>query len=297
MTPTAVTVGTFDGVHMGHLHLLGRLEREARSRGLEPLAVTFARHPLSTLRPGAEPPMLAPRPPRLPLRACVLDFDRDMAAMDSRSFIAMLRERLGARLLVTGFNNRLGSDGPADAARYAAEGRAEGVEVITAEPLTLPGGTVPSSSAIRRALSEGDTVLAASMLGRPYSLEGVTAPGKQNGRRLGFPTLNLHTDPRRMLPATGVYAGRVHIGGDTDTYPAVINVGPNPPLGDSNPVTVEAHAIDAALPPDMYGVEATFSFGRRLRGERRFGSLDELRGAIAADIAAARAVSADGRRS
>jgi len=288
MKATAVTVGTFDGVHAGHLHLLDRLRREAAARGLSPLAVTFATHPLATLRPGAQPPMLGPRPPQLPLDTYVLDFDRTMAGMDSREFIGLLRERLGARLLVTGFNNRLGSEGAADPERYAAAGHALGVEVIAAEPLVLPGGIVPSSSAIRRALADGDAEAAAAMLGRPYDLDGTTVPGKQNGRRLGFPTLNLRADAGRLVPATGVYAGRVRFGGEADAYPAVINVGPNPTLGDSNPVTVEAHAIDAVLPPNLYGHRATFSFLRRLRPERRFASLDELRAAIAADIAAAR---------
>lgn len=287
-TGTAVTIGTFDGLHLGHRHLLATLCAAAAARGLEPLAVTFARHPLATLRPGAEPPLLAPRPPRLPVRTEVIDFDRATAALTAADFMTLLRERYDARLLVIGHDNRLGSDLPADLGRYAAIGRGLGLEVIAASPWALPDGRVPASSAIRRALLAGDPAGAADMLGRPYALGGVTVPGRQNGRRLGFPTLNLRPAAGVLVPAAGVYAGTVTLAGDSRALPAVINVGDNPTIAAGNPVTVEAHVIDTELDPDLYGRKATFTICRYLRGERRFGSLDELRAAIGADVTACR---------
>lgn len=291
MSETAVTTGTFDGFHLGHRHLADTLAREAGCRGLEPVLVTFKAHPLATLRPGAEPPLLAPRVPGEPLcggmRTEYLDFTPEMAALTSRQFIGLLRERFNARLLVTGFNNRLGSDGPANLARYRAEGRDCGVEVVGATPFTLPDGvTVPSSSAIRRALQECRPEEAAGMLGHPYSLEGISAPGKQNGRRLGFPTINMLPEAGLAIPGPGVYAGLIDLPGHA-TMPAVINIGRNPTIASDNALSVEGHAIGARL-PFVYGEKVRFTFVRYLRPERRFASLDELRGAITDDIAAAK---------
>lgn len=288
---TAVTVGTFDGFHLGHRDLVHRLAGLAAERGLEPLAVTFRDHPLATLRPEAVPPLLAPRPPRVadwPVdRVEILDFDRRLAAMPAGEFMDFLIERYDAALLLTGHDNRLGSDGPADPQRYAALGRERGLEVLTAPRLVLPDGGVPASSAIRRCLAQGDVSRAADLLGAPYDLEGPTVPGRQNGRRLGFPTLNIAVDPRRMVPAPGVYATRVTI--DGNTYPAVTNIGHNPSVSEGNPLTIETHAIDAGLPYD-YGREVRVAFVRRLRDERRFPSLTDLRAAIAADITSARII-------
>lgn len=291
MKATAVTTGTFDGFHLGHRHLAETLTAEAAARGLEPVLVTFAAHPLATLRPEAAPPLLSPRRPEEQLwgglRTEYLDFTPAMARLTSRQFIGLLRERFNARLLVTGFNNRLGSDGPADLSRYRAEGADEGVEVVGATPFTLPDGvTVPSSSAIRRALLECRPEEAAAMLGRPYSLEGISAPGKQNGRRLGFPTINMRPEEGLAVPGAGVYAGIIDAPGH-ERMAAVINIGHNPTIASGNALSVEGHAIGARL-PFVYGERVRFTFLRYLRPERRFSSLDELRAAIAADIAAAK---------
>ncbi len=289
MSGSAATVGTFDGFHLGHRHMVDTLCHMAGERGLEPMLVTFTEHPLATLRPEAVPPLLMNRGPESgewpPIRIVRLDFDTRMAALTSRQFLQLLRERFNVRMLVTGFNNRLGCDGPADISRYTAEGRAEDVEVCAATPLTLPDGTVPSSSAIRRALLAGAPEKASEMLGRPYSLEGESVPGRQNGRRLGFPTLNLLPGQRRLVPAAGVYAGFI----DTpaaDNLQAVINIGNNPTVADHGGLTIEGHAIGASL-PYTYGEKIRFRFLSYLRPDRKFESLDELRAAIAADIEAA----------
>lgn len=291
MKATAVTTGTFDGFHLGHRHLAEALAAEAGTRGLEPVLVTFTAHPLATLRPGDAPRLLSPRQPGKSLwgglRTEYLDFTPGMARLTSRQFIGLLRERFNARLLVTGFNNRLGSDGPADLSRYRAEGAGEGVEVVGATPFVLSDGvTVPSSSAIRRALLECRPEEAAAMLGRPYSLEGTSIPGKQNGRRLGFPTVNMRPEDGFVVPGAGVYAGLIDVSGH-EGMSAVINIGHNPTIASGNTLSVEGHAIGARL-PFVYGERVRFTFLRYLRPERRFTSLDELRAAIAADIAYAK---------
>lgn len=289
MKPAAVTVGTFDGFHLGHRHLVGILCDVAAERGLEPVIVTFANHPLTTLAPERAPGLLTSRSEHslsLPgVRTALLDFDRQMAAMTASEFIGLLRERLNARLLLTGFNNRLGSDGPADIDRYRGIGAHVGCEVIAAPPLTLPDGLVPSSSAIRLALLEGNPERAAAMLGRPYRLEGTAVSGRQNGRKLGFPTINLRPDAGRLIPAPGVYAGLMDVAGHHG-LPAVINIGHNPTVATAGALSIEGHAIGAELPYE-YGGPVAFSFLRYLRTERRFESLDALRGAIAADVEAA----------
>lgn len=290
MKHTAVTVGTFDGLHLGHVHLADTLRRLAAERGFEAVMLTFARHPLATLRPGAEPPLLIGRSPSalsLPgIRTEIIDFTPEIASLTAGQFMEMLVERFGARVLLTGFNNRLGSDGPADFSRYQRLGAGLGLAVEGATPFALPGGAVPSSSAIRRALLAAEPEKAAAMLGRAYTLSGVAVEGRHNGRKIGFPTINLLPDAGRLVPAPGVYAGRIDIA-DREGLPAVINVGHNPTVaGEGAPISVEGHALGARLPFE-YGAAVRFHFINYLRAERRFAGLDELRRAIAADTARA----------
>lgn len=291
MKATAATVGTFDGFHTGHLHLLGRLAREAAARGLEPMAVTFDVHPLTLLRPGSEPPLLLPRRELPGLladrigRVETVAFDRDTAALTACGFMERLRRDYGTRLVVMGYDNSMGSDRPASREDYLAAARRAGVELIFDEPYVDPAtGLTPSSSLLRRLLALGRPDTYAALAGRPFRLEGTVERGLRNGHRLGFPTLNLRTDPGMALPAPGVYAGSAETA--AGSWPAVINIGDNPTVAAGRPVTVEAHAIGADL-GELYGSRAAFTFSRRLRDGRRFASLEELRDAIAADIAAA----------
>lgn len=283
------TIGTFDGFHAGHAHLVDRLIAEGRQRGLTTLAVTFDRHPLAVVAPERTPRLLSSRSEvaaRLTDagvdRVEVMIFDRDAAAMTACDFMRRLREEFGVTALLVGYDNTFGSDRPATAEAYAAAASEAGVKMIFddryIDPLT---GETPSSSLLRRLLSQGDVADFARLAGRQYTLAGTVARGLRNGHRLGFPTLNLAFDPALAVPATGVYAGAVIIG--AAEHPAVINVGHNPTIASGNPLTVEAHVPDTDL-GDLYGSEVSVTFRRRLRDEHRFASLDELRSAISNDI-------------
>lgn len=293
MKPAIATVGTFDGFHNGHRQLIARLIDEGRARGLESVAVTFGTHPLALVAPERTPRLLESRDElrgRLEGsgvdRVVWLDFDRQLASLTAAGYLAMLRERYGVVAVLMGYDNSFGSDRLRTPAEYVEAGRSSGVEVIFDDPYLQPETDIaPASSLLRRCLADGRVDLFTLYTGRHYSLGGTVAHGRRNGHRLGFPTLNIAFDSSRCIPARGVYAGSVAVGGRS--YPAVINVGHNPTIADGNPVTVEAHAIGADL-GDRYGEQAAVTFSRRLRDERRFDSLEQLREAIRADIDAAR---------
>lgn len=281
----AAAVGTFDGVHRGHRHLLERLKSEAAARGLQPLALTFDRHPLSLIDPDRSPAMLSSAAEREHLlraagvEADTLPFDRQLRQMSAREFLTMLRERYGVSLFLLGFNNRIGADRlGADSPELAAVSRETGVEVLAASEHPEPG---VSSSAIRRALADGDMEKAARMLGHAYDIEGTVVHGRELGRTIGFPTANIAPDAGRAIPAEGVYVGRL-LG-----HTAVVNVGRRPTVEGSNDaaLSIEAHAI--GFSGDLYGRRLRLELLHRLRAERKFASLDELKNAIAADVKAA----------
>lgn len=281
MMKVAVT-GTFDGVHSGHRFLLSTLRREACGRTLESLVLTFSDHPLALIAPERKPPMLMSVSERARLIQAegagveVLDFDESLRRLTAAEFLAMLHDRFEVAVFLLGFNNTIGSDrlGAAELAGRTIGG----VEVLAAGE--HPDFTV-SSSEIRMALGRGDIAAANRMLGRPYALEGRVVTGRQLGRTLGFPTANIDADPCMALPAIGVYAGRM-LG-----CKAVVNIGRRPTVEgrDDAPLSVEAHLLDYS--GDLYGRHVRLEFFGRLRGEQRFGSLDELKAAIAGDIKAA----------
>lgn len=282
---TAATVGTFDGFHRGHRVVVETLLAEARSRGMRPLALSFDRHPLLTIAPERAPlDLTTPAERRRLITAAGVDFTeivftREEAALTAREFIRGLRSRLDVRLIVIGYDNTFGSDGRRlSADDYIHIGAREGVEVLVAP--VLEG---ISSSAIRQALSEGDVRRAAAMLGRPYSVAGIVEHGQALGRRLGFPTANLSLPPRTCLPADGVYAAVART--PQGEYPAVVNVGRRPTVAADSPRRVEAHLI--GFSGDLYGGEMELSFVERLRGERKFDSLETLTRAVHEDIRAA----------
>lgn len=267
-------VGTFDGVHAGHRFLIDRLTDEARLRGLTPAVVTFDRHPLELVRPDAVPPAItSPQEQQelleqLGVRVIRLPFTPGLRALTGSEFAAMLRRDYGVKALMLGFNNHIGSD------RSTAP-EAHGVEVVHCR--ALPDRADASSSAIRALITDGRIEEANELLGHPFTLRGTVVRGKQLGRTLGFPTANLEPEPRSLTPATGVYAGRA-LG-----HPAVVNVGHRPTVDAAgSPLSVEVHIT--GYHGDLYGRPLRVELLRRLRPERRFGSLDELKQAIAHDI-------------
>ena len=243
MTGTVVATGFFDGVHLGHRHLVQTLTDEARRRSAQSLIVTFWPHPRNVLQDGArELRLLTSLPEKRELlcslgvdRVEVLDFTRDFSALTMREYISqVLVGRFGAQCLVLGYDNRMGSD-CRDTAGLAAVARESGLDVVLTDsvsvPVPVPAGQTGSASSspagsagtglsaaaisstrIRTALAEGRVEDAAAMLGRPYNLHGVVVAGNRLGRTIGFPTANMQLyEPLKAIPAPGVYAVRVRI--------------------------------------------------------------------------------------
>lgn len=268
------TVGTFDGVHRGHRYLLDRLRIEANRRGLKPLAVTFDRHPLAIVAPQMAPPALMSSDERDEViraegvEVARIPFTAEVKSLTGAEFVEMLKLNHGVKALMMGFNNHLGSD-------RATAPKVPGVELIGCTE--LPAHSRVSSSAIRELIATGRIPEANEMLGRPFALTGTVVNGKHLGRTLGFPTANVDIPAGLMIPAAGVYAARVL---DRD---AVVNVGHRPTVDRPDaPISIEAHII--GLSADLYSQPLRIEFLRKLRDERRFASVDELKAAIAADI-------------
>lgn len=287
--PAAVCVGVFDGLHLGHRALLAELVGEARLRGLASVVVTFDRHPREVLSKGNDRVgILSTAAERLELlgstgvdRVVVAPFTRDFSDLTARQFIGgWLRDKLGARLLLMGYNHRFGSD-DVDPADYEALAASEGVEARRAAAFKLPGGVKVSSSEVRKALTDGEVGKAAELLGREYSFCGAVVHGDAIGRALGFPTANIGLDDqRKLLPADGVYSGLVSLPGRPGLR-SVINVGTRPTVGGADR-RVEAHII--GFDADVYGQEAKVEFHARLRPERKFADVGGLASQISEDV-------------
>lgn len=286
---TAVTVGTFDGVHRGHQTVLRMLREESARLGLAPLVVTFDRHPLETVAPERAPGLIMDPDSRDALiRGCGVEVERvafteDVRRMTAAEWMRRLVGEYGASMLLLGYDNTFGSDGMVMTSDdFRAEGQRIGLRVEVA-----PAVAGCSSSAVRKALAAGDTMLAASILGRPFSIRGVVGRGRQLGRTIGMPTANVEASPRQLVPAPGVYAARacVPLSGKTAVYDAVVNVGTSPTVTDCGVMRIEAHLL--GFSGDLYDREIRIEFGTKIREERKFHSLDDLRAQIEADIRAA----------
>lgn len=286
---TAVTVGTFDGVHRGHQTVLCMLREESARLGLAPLVVTFDRHPLEIVAPERAPGLIMDPDSRDALiRGCGVEVERvafteDVRRMTAAEWMRRLVGEYGASMLLLGYDNTFGSDGMVMTSDdFRAEGQRIGLRVEVA-----PAVAGCSSSAVRKALAAGDTMLAASILGRPFSIRGVVGRGRQLGRTIGMPTANVEASPRQLVPAPGVYAARacVPLSGKTAVYDAVVNVGTSPTVTDCGVMRIEAHLL--GFSGDLYDREIRIEFGTKIRDERKFHSLDDLRAQIEADIRAA----------
>jgi riboflavin kinase / FMN adenylyltransferase len=299
---SVVTVGVFDGVHLGHQRIVARAAAAAAAMGLPVVVVTFDPHPDEIVRPGSHPPFLSTARRRCDLLAglgvsavCVLPFTHEFSQLGPDEFVrAVLVDRLHAAHVVVGENFRFGHRAAGDVALLAELGEkyeftAEGV------PLLTDGGVTISSTRIRKLLRSGDVTGAARDLGRPHRIGGVVVRGQQRGRTLGFPTANLETMPHTAIPADGVYAGWLVSldteGSDTERWPAAISVGTNPTF-DGRTQTVEAYALDRD-DLDLYGTHMAVDFVSRIRSQVRFDSVPELIAQMHQDVDAAREVLRD----
>jgi riboflavin kinase/FMN adenylyltransferase len=289
--PSVVALGVFDGVHLGHRVILETAVARARTDTVGPTAVacTFDPHPAEVLQPDRASLPITTLDERLALIAdtgialtVVVPFTASLAAMEPEAFVTeVLAGRLGAREVVVGFNHRFGRGARGDAGLLQEVGARVGLHAEVVPPMDVDGTPV-SSSAIRAALQRADLDLAARMLGRAYFVEGAVIEGAGRGRTLGFPTANVATDRRLLIPP-GVYACRLWVG--ERRHGAVVNLGIRPTFGEKA-VTLEAHVLDFA--GDLYGRRVRLDFVRQLRDERKFPGIEALRAQIALDLAAAR---------
>lgn len=286
---SAVALGAFDGIHLGHRAILGTAVSVARRFGLDALACTFDPHPVAVLQPERAPIPITTPEERFALMAetgldaaVVIPFTEALATIEPEEFVAdVLVGRLRARHVVVGFNHRFGHRARGDARLLESLAPGLGFTAHVAPPQTVDGVTV-SSSEIRAALQRGEVERAARFLGRRYSAGGIVVRGAGRGRTLGFPTANIHVDRPLLIP-TGVYACRAEVGGES--YGAVVNVGMRPTF-DERHLAVEAHLLDFSS--ELYGQHITLRFVRRLRDERRFSGAEPLRRQIALDVTLAR---------
>jgi riboflavin kinase/FMN adenylyltransferase len=285
-----LTLGNFDGVHLGHQAIVRRAEAEARAIGGQVVVLTFHPHPIAVLVPDRAPPRIQSLHDRLlQLRTLgaeivvVQRFTRRFASLEPDAFVRdFLLRHLELQHVVVGYNVSFGRKRAGTVDTLAALGKQHGFAVDAVGPVTVDGEQV-SSTVVRRLLAAGDVRRVASLLGRPHGLRGRVVAGEHRGRTLGFPTANLHLPPDVMLPADGVYAVRAVVG--EQRVAAVLNVGVRPTFGELRR-TVEAHLLDWS--GDLYGRWMCLELVERLRGEQKFAGPDALIAAINADIVAAR---------
>ena len=278
---SVATIGFFDGVHRGHRYLISQVTDAARAEQLRSLVVTFDRHPRQVVDPSYVPRLLSTTDGKL-LRlsksgidgVAVLQFDTAMAALSARDFMRdVLRDRLGVRRLIIGYDNRFGHNRAEGFDDYVRYGRELGIDVVRQQAFVCQGQNV-SSSLVRRLLSGGEVEMAATCLGYPYTIGGRVRGGFHEGRRLGFPTANLAPDmAEQMLPAEGVYAVRVLLEGSMTVRRGMTNIGRRPTFGGSD-VSLETHIFDFS--ENIYGRHMFVSFVHRIRGEQQFDSPEAL---------------------
>jgi len=291
-----LTVGVFDGVHLGHQAVLRRAVARADALGAAATVFTFHPHPLEVLRPGEAPPLIQTFGQKLEmirtLGVAAVLWPRDTAgilAMTPEGFIrTVARDALAVRAMVEGGGFRFGAGGAGDPAMLEDLGCACGFDVEFVGVVEVDGRRV-SSTRIRQAIAAGRVDEAARCLGRPYSYVGTVVEGHHRGARLGYPTVNVSA-PQFLRPAEGVYAGRAEVHGRR--HAAAISVGRTPTFGDQGPLTVEAHLLD--FEGELYGEQVTLEFVAYLRPQHTFTNPEALKAALARDCSRVRAALADG---
>jgi len=288
---TAVTIGNFDGVHLGHRHLIRHVVKDAEDNRWTPTVVTFQPHPRQVLHPGARMYYISSWEERLALLeetgislVAVVRFNLEVAQMPAETFVRELIHRLGMQSLWVGPDFALGRNREGNVERLKALGKKLGFRVQVVPPFTLHGEPVRSSR-IRYLVGEvGDVRKAAELLGRCFSLNGIVIHGDGRGRRIGIPTANIAFAPNRLIPANGVYATWAYLNGER--WPSATNIGVRPTVAGENPVrTVETHII--GLNTNLYYRPIRLEFVERLRPEKKFESVEALVQQIRQDIARA----------
>ena len=302
---TVVTIGAYDGVHLGHRTVLAAVAREAHRRSLASIIVTFEPHPAEVVRPDSAPRLLTDLDQKLELLATtgidatvVVPFDAERANEEAEHFVRkVLVEALGARLVVVGEDFHFGHLRQGNVAMLGELGQECGFEVIGHHLVAADGSDARdelqvSSTAIRRALAEGRLHDANAMLGRPHEMRGPVVPGDKRGREIGFPTANVAVPHRMLMPDDGIYAGwLVRAAGDTgstgDVVPAAIYIGKRPTFYADQPASLlEVHCLD--FEGDLYGEVVAVRLTDRIRGDRRFDGVEALSAQLVIDCDDAR---------
>jgi riboflavin kinase / FMN adenylyltransferase len=282
---TILTIGVFDGVHLGHQKLIEELTRQARQRNMLSGVVTFRQHPEDLFSTGKKLPFLTDIKTRTKLLKeegvdfiVTLSFTKELASLSARQFITLLKQHLRVCGLVIGLDFALGKSREGDTAAIQKLGQEMGLSVTVVPPLRI-NGEVVSSTTLRKALAKGNITIVQELTGRPYSLHGKVVEGAGRGEGLGFPTANMDVKSGQALPPDGVYVGLTRVNGKI--YQSMTNIGRNPTFGDAER-SVESYLVD--YHGDLYGKEVYLDIIARLRDEKKFANSDELKKQISQDI-------------
>ncbi|GIH05990.1 riboflavin biosynthesis protein [Rhizocola hellebori] len=289
---SVVTIGVFDGVHMGHQATIGHAVERAKGLGLPSLVLTFDPHPSEVVRPGSHPAVLTGQLRKAELIEqlgvhvlCVQPFTLDFSRLSAEQFVHdMLVEHMHAALVVVGENFRFGHKAAGDVELLTKLGRTFGF-AVEPSPLVTADGVIFSSTYVRACVDAGDVTAAAQVLGRPHRVEGVVVRGDQRGRTLGFPTANLMTARFTAIPGDGIYAAWLVRG--AERLPAAVSIGTNPTFSGQER-RLEGYILD--FDGDLYGERLAFDFVAHLRPQLKFTDVDDLVRAIEDDVERTRAV-------
>jgi riboflavin kinase/FMN adenylyltransferase len=297
ITSSTVAIGTFDGIHVGHQAIIRESVEDAKAHDRRAVVFTFDRHPAELLAPHRAPEYLATPEQRNQLVASlgvddlvVAAFDRTLAGLSPDEFVEqILRDRLGAKTVVVGENFAFGRNRSGNVAYLEAAQRRYGYKLRPLQPVVVAGAPA-SSTRVRELLKSGDTFTAEQVLGHEYWLAGKVVEGQKLGRQLGYPTANLERSCRQVVPLDGIYAVWVRLP-DGRIVKGACSIGDRPTIEGAGR-SIETYLLD--FNEDLYGKPIELRFVKRLRGEEKFASLDELKAQMAKDVEAARIVLGSG---
>ena len=279
LTPSVATIGFFDGVHLGHRHLINQVKMAASLNGWYSSIITFPTHPRQVIQSDYQPLLLSSPEEKVELlgttgidNCILLPFTRELSQLTAREFMQLLYENYKVRMLVIGYDHRFGHNRAETFEDYCRYGQELGIHIMQATAYTQELDKV-SSSAIRRALQAGEISTATKYLGYNYFMQGTIVGGYQVGRKIGFPTANLQVDfPNKLIPSTGVYAVRVSVNGQN--YKGMLNIGHRPTINNGTDLSIEVHILN--FEGDIYHQPMRIEFIEFLRPEAKFQSVDEL---------------------
>lgn len=278
-TPSVATIGFFDGVHLGHRHLIGQVKIAASQCGWCSSIITFPIHPRQVIQSDYQPQLLSSPEEKIELLSstgvdnCILlPFTPELSQFTAKEFMQLLYDTYKVRMLVIGYDHRFGYNRAESFEDYCRYGQELGIHIMQATAYTQEQDKV-SSSAIRRALLTGDIETSKKYLGYDYFLEGTVVNGYKVGRKIGFPTANLQVDfPHKLIPSVGVYAVYVYVEGKQ--WKGMLNIGHRPTLNNGSNLSIEVHILD--FQGDIYNQKIRIEFIHFIRPELKFSSVDEL---------------------